>query len=226
MEGVEALTHPVPYQQPCPWTVAIKLLSKSLRVGTRSFEGYKCTPVLWPPRAKSWLIGKDPDAGRDWGQEEKGTTKDEMAGWHHRLDGHEFEYTLGVGDGQGGLACYDSWGRKESDMTERLNWTDWSALCPPFPGKAIKLFFSTLPKTLVFKIPFSVGVQRLSFGHQSSCKTQLRGSFLLQANWNEAFLLHFYSIDVHFTQGFMYSIALVISPVSLIYLWDPGFLFS
>ena len=68
--------------------------------------------------------GKDPDAGRDWGQEEKGTTEAEMAGWHHRLDGHEFEWTLGVGDGQGGLACCNSWGRKESGMTERLNWTD------------------------------------------------------------------------------------------------------
>ena len=78
--------------------------------------------VLWPPHAKSWLIGKDSDAGRDWGQEEKGMTEDETAGWHHRLDGHEFGWTLGVGDGQGGLACYDSWGHKESDMTERLNW--------------------------------------------------------------------------------------------------------
>ena len=80
------------------------------------------TPVLWPPHAKNWLIGKDSDAGRDWGQEEKGTTEDEMAGWHHRLDGHEFEWTPGVGDGQGGLVCCDSWGCKESDTTERLNW--------------------------------------------------------------------------------------------------------
>ena len=82
------------------------------------------TPILWPPHAKSWLIGKDSDAGRDWGQEEKGTTEDEMAGWHHWLDGHEFEWTLGVGDGQGGLACCDSWGCKESDTTEQLNWTE------------------------------------------------------------------------------------------------------
>ena len=81
-------------------------------------------PVLWPPHAKSWLIGKDSDAGRDWGQEEKGMTEDEMAGWHHRLDGHESEWTLGVGNGQGGLACCDSWGRKESDTTEQLNWTE------------------------------------------------------------------------------------------------------
>ena len=82
------------------------------------------TPILWPPHAKSWLIGKDSDAWRDWGQEEKGTTEDEMAGWHHWLNGRESEWTPGVGDGQGGLACCDSWGRKESDTTERLNWTE------------------------------------------------------------------------------------------------------
>ena len=81
------------------------------------------TPILWPPHVKSWLIGKDSDAGRDWGQEEKGTTEDEMAGWHHRLDGCEFKWTPGVGDRQEGLACCDSWGHKESDTTERLNWT-------------------------------------------------------------------------------------------------------
>ena len=73
---------------------------------------------------QSWLIGKDSDARRDWGQEEKGTTEDEMAGWHRRLDGHEFEWTPGDGDGQGGLTCCDSWGRKESDTTERLNWIE------------------------------------------------------------------------------------------------------
>ena len=77
------------------------------------------TPVLWPPHVKNWLIGKDSDAGRDWGQEEKGTTEDEI--W---LDGHESEWTPGVGDGQGGLVCCNSWGRKESDTTEWLNWTE------------------------------------------------------------------------------------------------------
>ena len=82
------------------------------------------TPVLWLPHAKGWLIGKDSDARGDWGQEEKGTTEDEKAGWHHWLDGREFEWTLGDGDGQGGVACCDSWGRKESDTTERLNWTE------------------------------------------------------------------------------------------------------
>ena len=80
------------------------------------------TPILWPPDVKSWLIGKDPDAGKDWGQE-KGTIEHEMVGWHHWLNGHGFGWTPGVGDGQGGLACCDSWGRKESDMTEWLNWT-------------------------------------------------------------------------------------------------------
>jgi len=82
------------------------------------------TPVLWPPHVKSWLTGKDPDAGRDWGQEEKGTTENEMTGWHHWLDGRESEWTPGVGDGQGGLVCCNSWGHKELDMTERLNWTE------------------------------------------------------------------------------------------------------
>ena len=82
------------------------------------------TPVLWPPHAKSWLIGKDSDAGRDWGQEEKGTTEDEMAGWHHRLSGCEFEWTPGDGGGQGSLSCCNSWAHKESDRTERLNWTE------------------------------------------------------------------------------------------------------
>ena len=82
------------------------------------------TPVLWPPDAKSRLIWKDPDAGKDWGQKEKGTTEDEMVGWHHRLNGQGFGWIPGVGDGQGGLACCSSWGRKESDTTEQLNWTE------------------------------------------------------------------------------------------------------
>ena len=85
------------------------------------------TPILWPPDAKSWLIGKGPDAGKDWRQEEKGMTEDEMVRWHHWLNGHGFGWTLGVGDGQGGLACCSSWGCKESDTTERLNWTELSS---------------------------------------------------------------------------------------------------
>ena len=79
------------------------------------------TPILWPLNAKSWLIGKDPDAGKDWSLEEKGATEEEMVGWHHWLNGHEFEQALGVGDGQGSLACCSSWGLKMSDMTQLLN---------------------------------------------------------------------------------------------------------
>ena len=84
------------------------------------------TPILWPAHGKSWLIGKHPDAVSDWGQDEKGMTEDEMAGWHHWLDGHEFEWTLEIDDGQGGLACCNLWGHKELDMTEWLNWTNWT----------------------------------------------------------------------------------------------------
>ena len=100
------------------------------------------TPILWPPDVKNWLIWKDPDAGKDWGQEEKGVTEDEIVGWHHWLDGHGFGWAVGVGDGQGGLACCGSWGHKELDTTEWLNWTElnWNEpyynflfllLCPP-----------------------------------------------------------------------------------------------
>ena len=91
-------------------------------IGRTDTEGE--TPILCPSHVQSWLIGKDPDAGRDWGQEEKGTTEDEMAGWYHQLNAHEFGWSPGVGDGQGGLACCSSWGHEESDMTERLNWTE------------------------------------------------------------------------------------------------------
>ena len=86
------------------------------------------TPVIWPPDVKSWFIGKDPDAGKDWRQEEKGMTEDEMVGWHHWLNGHVFGWTPGVGDGQGDLVCCGSWGRKESDPTEWLNWTELRCL--------------------------------------------------------------------------------------------------
>ena len=111
------------------------------------------TPILWPPDAESWLTGKAPDAGRDWGQEEKGTAEDEMAGWHHGHNGHGFGWTPGVG--QGGLACCGSWGHKELDMTERLNWTElptqvtshlmypqWFALeSMPFPTPLINVLW-------------------------------------------------------------------------------------
>ena len=86
------------------------------------------TPILWPPDTKSWLIGKDPDAGKDWRWKEKGTTEDEMVGWHHQPDGYEFEQALGVGDGKGSLACCSPWGCKELYTTEQLNWTDYWTL--------------------------------------------------------------------------------------------------
>ena len=82
------------------------------------------TTILWPPDAKNWLIVKDPDAGKDWRQEEKEMTEDEMVGWHHQLNGHEFVQVPGVCDGQGNLECCSSWGHKESDTTEWLNWTE------------------------------------------------------------------------------------------------------
>ena len=88
------------------------------------------TSILQPLDVKNWLIGKDPDSGKDWRQKEKGMTEDEMVGWHHRrLSGHEFEYTLGVGDVQGSLACCSTWGRKESDMAELLKWTEQMCQC-------------------------------------------------------------------------------------------------
>ena len=111
-----------------PWTARrsnqsiLKEISPGTFFGRNDAEAE--TPVFWPPHVKNWLIGNDSAAGRDWGQEEKGTTEDEMAGWHHWLDGHESQWTPGVGDGQGGLACCDSWGQKESDTTERLNWIE------------------------------------------------------------------------------------------------------
>ena len=86
--------------------------------------GWTETPILWPPDVKNCLIWKDPDAGKDWGQEEKGTTEDKMVRWHHWLNGHGFRWTRGVGDGQEDLVCCGSWGQKESDMTEWLNWSN------------------------------------------------------------------------------------------------------
>ena len=103
------------------------------------------TPILWPPDAKSWLIWKDPDAGKDWGWEKKGTTEDEMVGWHHQLNGHGFGWTLGVGDGQGGLGCCSSWSCKESDMTEQLNWTELSKTLFSFKHITLKFINSFSP---------------------------------------------------------------------------------
>ena len=88
-------------------------------------------PILWPPEVKSWLTGKDPDAGNDWGQKEKGATEDEMVGWYHQLNGPEFEHTLGDSEGQGSLACCSPWGHKESDTTERATEQQQQGWCGP-----------------------------------------------------------------------------------------------
>ena len=127
----------------CFWTVVLKktlespLDSKEIKsvnlkgnqswmfIGRINVEAE--TPVLWPPDVKNWFLRKAPDAGKDWRQEEKEMTEDEMIGWHHWLNGHEFEQTLGVGNRQGSLVCCSSWGHKELYMTERLNWTEWNA---------------------------------------------------------------------------------------------------
>ena len=108
-----------------PWTArrSNQSLLKEIRPGC-SLEGLILKLKLWPPDMKSWFIWKDPDAWKNWGQQEKGMTEDEMVGWHHWLNRHGFGWTLGVGDGQGGLACCSSWGCKELNTTERLNWTE------------------------------------------------------------------------------------------------------
>ena len=97
------------------------------------------TPILWPPDANRWLIGKDPDTGKDWRQEEKGTTENEMAGCHHWLNGHEFEQAPGAANGQGSLACCSPWGCKESDVIEQLNWTEAPYICVPSSCKLSKM---------------------------------------------------------------------------------------
>ena len=123
----------------CVWTVVLeKTLENSLdckEIQPVHPKGDQCwvfigrndveaeTPILWPLDMKSWLIWKDPDAGKDWGQEEKGMAEDKMVGWHHWLNGYGFGWTPGVGDGQGGLVCCGSWGLKESGTSEQLNWT-------------------------------------------------------------------------------------------------------
>ena len=105
-------------------------------------------PIVWPPDAKNWLTRKDPNAGKDWRREEKGMKKGKIAGWHHQLNDHEFVWTPEVGVGQGGLACWDSWGCKELDMTERLIWSDtltiWSSNFAPWYLPQRNLKFSSV----------------------------------------------------------------------------------
>ena len=117
------------------------------------------TPILWLLDAKNWLIGKDPDPEKDWRQEEKGTTEDEMVGWHHGLNGHAFEHTLGDSGGQGSLACCSPWGRKELDTSERLNWTElyeWRFKGPlcifPFESLSFVTKIITVTTLLLFAV--------------------------------------------------------------------------
>ena len=140
-----------------PWTARRSNQSILNEISPKySLEGLmlklKC---LWPPDANSWLIWKDPDAGKDWGQE-KGTTEDKIIGWHHRLDGHGFGWTPGVGDGQGGLACCGSWGCKESDTTERLNWTElnWTLHLSLYPSNGHTFLILAYAQTHKYRVYF------------------------------------------------------------------------
>ena len=121
------------------WPMSPKGNQSWLFIGRTDAEAE--APILWPPDVKNWLIGKDPDAEKDWGQEEKGMAEDEMAGWHYWHDGHESEQALGAGDEQGSLMCCSPWGRKESDRTECLNWTEWVCCWrrkwQPTPGRLL-----------------------------------------------------------------------------------------
>ena len=138
---------------------------------------------------KNWLIEKDPDAGKDWRQEEKGTTEDEMVGWHHQLNGHEFEQAPGIGDGQGSLVCCSPWGRKESDTTEWLNWTELkeseSSLAPGF--------FLSNPASkylLLFQIQNNLYSVRLSLSQSKWSPNRL-----FSLRFGQAQFFHAWSVD-------------------------------
>ena len=144
------------------------------------------TPVLWPPHVKSWLIGKDSDAGRDWGQEEKGTTEDEMAGWHHWLDGREFEWILGVDDGQGGLACWIHGVAKS--WTRLSNWNElkwWLVMLSIF------LCFCLPSVCLLWKISIKVPCLFLKLRLCFSCWI----AWVLYIFWNQPLIK--YIICIH-----------------------------
>ena len=171
----------------CFWTVVLKKTHESpldsreiQQIHPKGNESWICigrtkaeaeAPILWPPDAKSWLIWKDPDAGKDWRWEEKGMTEDEMVGWQHWLNGHGFGWTPGVGDGQGGLACCSSWGCKESDTTEQLNWTEVTFSC-------VRLFVTP-------QAPLSMGFSRQEY--RSGLPFPIPGIFPTQG-WNSGLL--------------------------------------
>ena len=123
------------------------------------------TPILWPPDAKRWLIWKDSDAGKDWGQEEKGMTEDEMVGWHHRFNGHGFGWTPGVYDGQGGLVCYGSLDHKELDTSQWLNWTELNRTLIPVCGSWCTLQKGASLVTQTLKTPPTVQKTRVCSLH-------------------------------------------------------------
>ena len=139
-------------------------------IGRTDAEGE--TQILWPPDAKNWLIGKDPGAKKEWRWEEKGITEVEMVGWHHWLNGHEPEQTLGVGDGQGSLVCCSPWGHKESDMTEWLNWTELN-----------HVFLHYLDFLFGFQEDFGM-VQKLH-SHHDLIRTEMQDQLLFDRMWKD-----------------------------------------
>ena len=170
------------------------------------------TPILWPPDAKNWLTGKEPDAGKHWRREEKGTTEDEMAGWHHWLNGHEFGWTLGVGDGQGGLTCCSPWGRKEWNTTERLNWTEYAGNFQVFSMQILTTSGDkhSVSRCAVFSAPLpeprcqhSVGENNVRRAADTACRSKERISA-----WNEHMVneIHFlYSLSILSSSSISYS---------------------
>ena len=147
------------------------------------------TPILWPPDVKNWLIGKDPDAGKDWKQERKVLTEDEMVGWHHRLDGHEFEQGPGVGDGQVNLACCSSWDHKESDTTEQLNLTEWcsklygQSYCFHFPIERMKIQICLITWSKLFSLVSGKGGTQTS--NREAYALKHYSKLLPMLNWIE-----------------------------------------
>ena len=137
-------------------------------IGRTDFEAKAL--ILWPPDVKNWLIGKDPDSGKYWRWEEKGSTEDEMVGWHHWLNGHEFEQSLGVGDGQGSLVCCSQWGHKESDTTKWLNWIELN----------LEEGMVTHCSILAWKIPWT----------DELCRLQSIGLQRVGHNWSELVFTH------------------------------------
>ena len=125
-------------------------------------------PILWPPDAKSWLIWKHPDAGKDWGQEEKGTTEDEMVGWHHQLDGHGFGWTPGVGDGQGDLVCCSSWGHRVGhNWVTELNWTELQCNYPAENYLCVKWKFVVVAQSVMSDSLWPHGLQHARLPYPS-----------------------------------------------------------